>query len=114
MARLQTASAALVCAAIITAQPAKRNITLHDLPATLRPLFPTFDAPRTAIERSRAARLQGGEKAPLIFSLLQSGRFPRELRIGPAVGARAFQETGYIPAGVIRRTSDFLSAPAGQ
>jgi hypothetical protein len=115
MMRLQTASAVLVCAAVITAQPAaKLTITLHDLPPTLRPLFPGFDAFRAAIERGTAARLKEGENDHLIFYLLQSALFTREARIEPAVSAKAFEETGRIPASVIRRITDFLSAPAGR
>jgi hypothetical protein len=104
---------ALICAAVITAQPiAKRNITLQDLPPTLRPQFPGIDSLRAAIERGTAARLREGEYDHLIFYLLQSGRFTREARIEPAVSAKAFEETGHIPSGVIQRISDFLSAPA--
>jgi SAM-dependent methyltransferase len=69
---------------------------------------------RAAIERGTAARLREGEYDHLIFYLLQSGRFTREARIEPAVSAKAFEETGHIPSGVIQRISDFLSAPAGQ
>jgi len=115
MMRLQTASAVLVCAAVITAQPAaKRDITFQDLPLTLRSLFPGFDSLRAAIEQGTAARLKEGENDHLIFYLLQSGRFTREARIEPALSAKTFEETGRIPAGVIRRISDFLSAAAGQ
>jgi CheR methyltransferase, SAM binding domain len=115
MERLQTARVALVFAAVITGQPVgKRIVTLQDLPPMLRPQFPAFDAFRAAVERSTATRLKEGEQDHLIFYLLQSRRFTREPRIEPAVSAKAFQETGQIPAGVIQRASDFLSAPAGQ
>src|SRR5262249_35546367 len=107
--------ASLICACVIAAQPvAKRNITFQDLPPALQRLFPGFDSLRAAIERGTAARLREGEYDHLIFYLLQSGRFTREARIEPAVSAKAFVETRHIPASVIRRLSDFLSAPAGQ
>jgi len=115
--RIQTVSAALLCAgaAVITAQStAKRDITLHDLPSTLQSSFPDFDAFRAAIERNTTARLKEGENDHLIFYLLQSTRFTSEARIEPALSAKLFEETGRIPADVIRRISDFLSAPAGQ
>ena len=109
------ASAALVCAALLTAQPiAKRNITLQDLPPALRTRFPEFDSLREAIERGTASRLKEGENDHLIYYLLQSGRFTREAPIEPAVSAKAYDETGQIPSGVTQRISDFLSAPAGQ
>jgi len=115
LVRLLTGIWVPICAAIVAAQPVTtRKIVREDLPTALRPLFPDFDSTLDQVESGTAARLQEGERDHLIFYLLQSGRFTREARIEPALSAKAFEQTGHIPANVLRRTSDFLAAPAGR
>jgi hypothetical protein len=102
----------LLSALLLTAQPAeKRSTRSDDLPPAFQSLLPDLNSTLRDVEASTAARLREGEYDHLIFYILQSTRFTKELRIEPALSARDFLDRQRLPADVRRRILDFIKTP---
>ena len=69
----------------------------------------SFSAFVQRVNAQTAEREREGEGDHLIYYVLQSKQFTSATPIEPALSAKAFVETGSVPAPVLRRFQDFLS-----